>query len=136
MLDAHGLCILNTFWHAGPTYFRERGQATRPDYIAATQGLRAHILSCKVWCRAAKAFQMINDSVPRDHEPLVTAADISKTNIFTDKQRTAWDYDKMAQSLQTGMRRCEFIEAPGANLMANKDALQDLAAANTTDDHW
>eukprot|EP00959_Pyramimonas_sp_CCMP1952_P368033 7709535-Pyramimonas_sp.AAC.1 len=39
MLDVHGMCIQNTFWNAGPTYFGTQGQATRPYFIAVPQGL-------------------------------------------------------------------------------------------------
>eukprot|EP00959_Pyramimonas_sp_CCMP1952_P250186 5229521-Pyramimonas_sp.AAC.1 len=74
MLDVHGMCILNTFWNAWPTYFGAQGQATRPDYIAVPQGLCPYITSCRVWWRAAKALQLINDNVPRDHVPLIAAA--------------------------------------------------------------
>eukprot|EP00959_Pyramimonas_sp_CCMP1952_P388037 8131623-Pyramimonas_sp.AAC.1 len=77
MLDVHGMCILNTFWDAGPTYFGAQGQATRPDYIAVPQGRRAHIIPCRVWWRAAKALQLINDHLPRDHAPLIAAANIT-----------------------------------------------------------
>eukprot|EP00959_Pyramimonas_sp_CCMP1952_P126025 2635253-Pyramimonas_sp.AAC.1 len=105
MVDVHGMCILHTFLQAGSAYFGAQGQATRPDYIAIPQGLRVHT------------------RVPRDHVPPVSIADIIMPNIFTILERTSWDYDNMACSLQTGAHRREFTELIQADLTTHRDML-------------
>ena len=110
LLINHGLCITNSFYNAGNTFYHCGGRySSTVDYQIVPISWNARVRKCEVWKTFGSALQIINTQALRDHMPLALNKDC--TILFETKPEiTCWDHDWIMLNARTGVGRQEFID--------------------------
>lgn len=90
---------------AHSTYYGGTGQSSKIDFMLVDEGLSKTVDACGVGMEHGRALQIINDTRPRDHMPIVMSFRY-RLRYFdgTNDERGGdrWDYDALADALQQG----------------------------------
>lgn len=139
LLEAHAILATSTFVDSGPTFFSGRGPGTRIDYICCSGNLQPSVLRCRVSHRIGRRLQVIPDSQPRDHFPIILDLAVGERRaqgVRSALDRIDWDADRMACALQKGEKKQEFLEALAEAFRSAEPALAHALEQPTVDSYW
>ena len=79
LMEIEKLAAVSIFGPAGEmgTYFAEWGAVSRIDFLVMPQGLLGNAVTCRTLPKEAKKLQLIRDSKPRDHRPILAKVHIA-----------------------------------------------------------
>jgi hypothetical protein len=136
--QASEMCSATTHQlRAGPTFFPPKGRARKLDHmIISSQDLPKAKDAFVDW-KLARTLQTIPDKNPRDHMPTTYFVNYTHPYLKSDPDViTRWDYDAMAECLQKGTSRVEFLKELDAEYTKVKEELEGAYEENTADRHW
>jgi hypothetical protein len=106
VLGRHHLCYIDTYYDTAPTYYSKTSNS-HIDHIALPCQARQSVHSCRTDDLAARRAQLIVDSRPRDHIPVVTTLEHLLAYPPKVISKTRWDKDSIAKALQVGNKQRE-----------------------------
>ena len=131
------LCLANTFWKCGHTYWGMSPTArSRIDYIALPVSLLRNISNCSVWHRTGAKLQIISANTPRDHRPVVV--DVEHRLQYTSEHSStrALDRDAIMAAVVYGDRREEFLERVESRCKQQKQQWDEVTGRVFPDAAW
>eukprot|EP00971_Amphidinium_carterae_P352296 6492533-Amphidinium_carterae.1 len=127
----------NTFYqHAGPTFFplTAVGRPKTLDYLCVPAGHLPAIEKCCALWKQGRRLQLINSAERKDHIPLLLVLQYELRFDKTIRERTSWDYNLLAQALQRGRGREEFLSSLDARCVGL--SVSSAIDAVNVDQHW
>lgn len=133
--ELYGLCFVNTFFPAGPTYYGANGRRSRVDYILAPLSILPHMQQCGTLGRAARRLQLIPSFEHRDHIPLqISVPRVSQgAPAARGEQKVHWDEDALMRAWRKGEGRASFL-ADAAKALSGVQ--RSHAWEHSADGHW
>jgi hypothetical protein len=102
-MEGKGMVLLNTFYRAGRTYFKD-GRQTRPDYVAVPAWCMGagRVAECRVMYTEGRRLQMVEQVEDKlDHYPLKVKIR-TKLEYNAEVASVRWDYEKLRKALREG----------------------------------
>ena len=103
------MAFVDSFYPTGPTFENNRTAGSHPDHIMVPQAFLGRVSNVNVWrqaCWHLRAFVKVPD-----HYPLAMLCDLAPPALATTSPHHNWDFDRLAQTLQTGKDRVPFLAA-------------------------
>ena len=137
MLEAEHMVALNTFTAGGSaTYFGENSMS-RIDYISVPQGTRDIIVSSRTLPTKGRELQLIPDSSPRDHRPLIATFDYQLScQKGASSGSKGWDWEKIRWAARSVGGRRQFVEEVEELSRIRESELGFFPTDNTPDTAW
>ena len=111
MLEAEHMVALNTFTAGGSaTYFGENSMS-RIDYISLPKGTKDILVPCRTLLTKGRELQLIPDSSPRDHRPLMATFDYQLLcQNGASSGSDGWEWEKIRWAARSVGGRRQFVE--------------------------
>ena len=139
LLELEQLAAVNTFGRPGAkgTYFSEGGSSSRIDFLVIPQSLLGSVRTCRVLEKEAKRLQLIRDSKPRDHRPILMQVEVvlDFSPILGDKL-VRWSQDALMAAWHRGEGRDAFLQEVEEKCAEKEDRWRDTSARSTPDVGW
>jgi hypothetical protein len=139
IMRQHQLMIASTYTPScQPTFFGQQQDqsASRIDFICLPQSAHARMTKAMTLARSGKKLQLIPDSRPRDHRPVMVLANLGLSyTTLPAVQRI--DRDKLLLAWRTGVGRLEFLEQLEQEMIHTASSWQyDEYNARVPDEMW
>ena len=132
--------IKTTLAESGPTYFSPQGTARTLDHCVGPVGIHQIVEKCRVLWSTGRRLQLIPAGLPRDHMPILLTLRYTlqpqRGEIATPQLEGKWDHQAIADCLQKGDKRVEFLKAVDSSFEKARPKFEALREDPTPDAHW
>ena len=134
-----GLCIVDTCFDSGPTFWPTRSSSgKRLDHIIAPRDMLERFSACRTYSRAGWRMQLANTSRKWDHWPLVAEFRLLDAQQRHRQQRmepkTEWDKRLLRDFVLYGEQRQEYLDKLDGLSRSNNDQFVSFFDASASPD--
>ena len=103
------MCLVNTFFSAGPTFFPDKANGTRTEYISVRSNEFNRVKSCGVWMRSGDKLQPFPSKERREHRPLCVSIECELQYTKSCPDAGVFDKDLLMKGILHGFRVNDFL---------------------------
>ena len=130
------MAAVPTSAHDQSTYYPAEGRPTRIDYICAPLGLMGCVDLCRTLPREGRSLQLIPDSRPRDHRPLLLRLVIDQKFKPRFEDPIRWDRDRIMDAWKKGRGRIAFLQEVERRCSEGEEEWTRLSSEGIPDTSW
>ena len=138
-LKVLNMSVAGSYWpQGGPTYFHHTGSCSTIDHILVPNWFLPNIEHLTVAWRSGRRLQQIPSGMPRDHLPIIMKFRYNLLEQFSaaPPPKITWSFDKLAEALQFGGKRQDFLEELEEKMVQEKASFAEVAHETDPDKHW
>ena len=132
--------ITTNFSESGPAYFSPQGASRTLDHWVGPVGIHHIVEECRVLWRTGRRLQLIPAGLPRDQMPILLTLRYTlqpqRGEAAAPQYEGKWDHQAIADCLQKGDKRVEFLKAVNSSFEKAKPKFEALREDPTPDAHW
>ena len=135
--DSTSVTTMNS--ESGPTYFSPQGTSRTLDHWVGPVGIHRTVEECRVLWKTGRRLQIIPAGLPRDHVPILLNLRYTLQPQRTEAETQSgakWDLQAIADCLQRGDKRVEFLQAVENSFKQAKHKFDVRQEDPTPDAHW